>query len=146
MRLDDESESSNVEDRRGGGIGKAGGVGIGTVVIALIALGAVFVLAAAQALPPTGLVYQDATALANWAAPLIRRKRPDGYPPPVQSLAFLGVAIARLWGELLAVGRSGRCASALPGEPAAPGAGPCARGARVRRGHDHGRRCGRARR
>ena len=37
MRLDDESESSNVEDRRGGGMGRAGGVGIGTVVIALIA-------------------------------------------------------------------------------------------------------------
>jgi hypothetical protein len=37
MRLDDETESSNVEDRRGGGMGRAGGVGIGTVVIALIA-------------------------------------------------------------------------------------------------------------
>ena len=37
MRLDDESESSNVEDRRGGGMGRAGGVGIGTVVVALIA-------------------------------------------------------------------------------------------------------------
>jgi predicted metalloprotease len=37
MRLDDESESSNVEDRRGGGMGRAGGVGIGTVVIALVA-------------------------------------------------------------------------------------------------------------
>ena len=37
MRLDDESESSNVEDRRGIGMGTAGGVGIGTVVIALVA-------------------------------------------------------------------------------------------------------------
>ena len=37
MRLDDESESSNVEDRRGGGMGRAGGLGIGTVVVALIA-------------------------------------------------------------------------------------------------------------
>ena len=37
MRLDDESESSNVEDRRGSGMGRAGGVGIGTVVIALVA-------------------------------------------------------------------------------------------------------------
>jgi predicted metalloprotease len=37
MRLDDESESDNVEDRRGGGMGTAGGVGIGTVVIALVA-------------------------------------------------------------------------------------------------------------
>ena len=38
MRLEDESESSNVEDRRGGGgMGRAGGIGIGTVVIALVA-------------------------------------------------------------------------------------------------------------
>jgi uncharacterized protein len=37
MKLDDERESSNIEDRRGGGMGKAGGLGIGTVVIALIA-------------------------------------------------------------------------------------------------------------
>ena len=40
MRLDDENESSNVEDRRGegggGGIGR-GSVGIGTVVLALVA-------------------------------------------------------------------------------------------------------------
>ena len=39
MRLEDEQESSNVEDgrRSGGGMGRAGGVGIGTVVIALVA-------------------------------------------------------------------------------------------------------------
>jgi predicted metalloprotease len=38
MRLDDQNESDNVEDRRGGGggIGR-GGIGIGTVVIALVA-------------------------------------------------------------------------------------------------------------
>ncbi len=36
MRLDDEQESSNVEDRRGGGMGRAGGLGIGGVVIALV--------------------------------------------------------------------------------------------------------------
>ncbi len=39
MRLDDERESDNVEDRRGdgGGMGRAGGIGIGTVAIALVA-------------------------------------------------------------------------------------------------------------
>ena len=39
MKLDDERESDNFEDRRGsgGGMGRAGGVGIGTVVIALVA-------------------------------------------------------------------------------------------------------------
>jgi predicted metalloprotease len=38
MRLDDEQESSNVEDRRGNGLPmKAGGIGIGTIVLALAA-------------------------------------------------------------------------------------------------------------
>ncbi len=39
MRLEDEQESDNVEDgrRSGGGMGRVGGVGIGTVVVALVA-------------------------------------------------------------------------------------------------------------
>jgi len=37
MRLDEEQESSNIEDRRGIPMGRAGGIGIGTVVIALVA-------------------------------------------------------------------------------------------------------------
>jgi uncharacterized protein len=39
MRLEDEQESENVEDgrRSGGGMGRVGGVGIGTVVVALVA-------------------------------------------------------------------------------------------------------------
>ena len=37
MKLDDERESSNVEDRRGSGVGGKAGLGIGTVIIALIA-------------------------------------------------------------------------------------------------------------
>lgn len=38
MRLDDGRESQNVEDRRGMRMGRAGGIGIGTIVIALIAV------------------------------------------------------------------------------------------------------------
>lgn len=37
MQLDDQNESSNVEDRRGGGLISRGGIGIGTVVVALAA-------------------------------------------------------------------------------------------------------------
>ena len=37
MQLDDERESDSVEDRRGGGIGRAGGLGVGVTVIALVA-------------------------------------------------------------------------------------------------------------
>ncbi len=37
MRLDDERESDNVEDRRGGGMGRVGGIGIGGVAVALVA-------------------------------------------------------------------------------------------------------------
>ena len=37
MRLEDENESHNIEDRRGGGGGRrAGGIGIGTIAIALV--------------------------------------------------------------------------------------------------------------
>lgn len=40
MRLDDERESSNVEDRRGsgGGMRMGGGIGIGTIALALVAM------------------------------------------------------------------------------------------------------------
>lgn len=37
MRLDDERESEYVEDRRSGGIGKAGGLGAGAVILAVVA-------------------------------------------------------------------------------------------------------------
>lgn len=37
MRLEDETESRSVEDRRGMRMGRAGGVGIGTIIIAMIA-------------------------------------------------------------------------------------------------------------
>ena len=38
MRLDDQQESRNVEDRRGGGFGgRRGGLGIGSIVVALVA-------------------------------------------------------------------------------------------------------------
>ena len=36
MRLEDENESSNIEDRRGGGGRRVGGVGIGAVALALV--------------------------------------------------------------------------------------------------------------
>lgn len=39
MRLDNQQESSNVEDRRGfSGGGRAGGIGVGTIVLALVAM------------------------------------------------------------------------------------------------------------
>ena len=41
MRLDDQNESSNVEDRRGSGFGGGGlgrgGLGLGSIVVALVA-------------------------------------------------------------------------------------------------------------
>lgn len=38
MRLGDQRESSNVEDRRGVRLGRAGGIGLGTIVLALVAM------------------------------------------------------------------------------------------------------------
>jgi uncharacterized protein len=37
MRLEDERESDSVEDRRGGGMGRAGGLGIGTILVVMAA-------------------------------------------------------------------------------------------------------------
>jgi predicted metalloprotease len=37
MKLDDQRESDNVEDRRGGGMATTGSIGIGTVILALVA-------------------------------------------------------------------------------------------------------------
>ena len=40
MRLEDERESTNVEDRRGSRMtgGRAGGIGLGTIALALVAM------------------------------------------------------------------------------------------------------------
>ena len=40
MRLDDERESDNVEDRRGMSMpgGRAGGIGVGTIALVLVAM------------------------------------------------------------------------------------------------------------
>jgi predicted metalloprotease len=38
MKLDDSRESDNIEDRRGGGMRVGGGIGIGTIVLALVAM------------------------------------------------------------------------------------------------------------
>ena len=38
MRLDNQDESSNVEDRRGSGVRMGGGIGIGTIALALVAM------------------------------------------------------------------------------------------------------------
>jgi len=38
MRLDDQRESNNIEDRRGMRFSRAGGIGIGTIVLALVAI------------------------------------------------------------------------------------------------------------
>ena len=38
MRLDNQDESSNVEDRRGSGMRMGGGIGIGTIALALVAM------------------------------------------------------------------------------------------------------------
>lgn len=38
MRLDDQRESKNIEDRRGMRFSRAGGIGIGTIVLALVAI------------------------------------------------------------------------------------------------------------
>jgi len=69
MKLDDQRESDQVEDRRGGGMMSKGGIGIGTVVLALVAWYFGFdpqaVLDASQAVQ----------------APSQAQSRPSGEPP-----------------------------------------------------------------
>jgi transglutaminase-like putative cysteine protease len=76
------------------------------ILAALIAIGTVFVLQAAQALPPAGLVLQDASALAAWSEPVWRRQFPEPLPA-LRSAAFLQLSVARLSAELQAAPDAG---------------------------------------
>jgi transglutaminase-like putative cysteine protease len=76
------------------------------ILASLLVIGAVFVLHAAQTLPPAGLVSQDASALAAWAAPVWRRELP-GSLPALRSAAFLELSVARLATELRAAPDAG---------------------------------------
>ncbi|HEX9439473.1 MAG TPA: hypothetical protein VF909_07325, partial [Roseiflexaceae bacterium] len=72
------------------------------LLIVALGLGALFVGAAAGALPPFGLVFQDGAALADWFARVWRAGVGAGAPPASRAWAFLGESLPRAWRDLLA--------------------------------------------
>ncbi len=91
MRLDDEQESSNVEDRRGMSMGRAGGVGIGTVLLALVA--SYFFGIDPQA------VIGVASQMQSGAPPAQAGRPPADDPATRQVRKVLG-STERTWGEI----------------------------------------------
>jgi transglutaminase-like putative cysteine protease len=77
-----------------------------TFYIFALLLGALFVVAVADALPPSGLIAQDVVALWNWAAAL-RADASAGWPAAGRTWAFLGQALPRVWRDLLAAPHAG---------------------------------------
>ncbi|HEY3230462.1 MAG TPA: hypothetical protein VGJ87_14665, partial [Roseiflexaceae bacterium] len=72
------------------------------LLIVALGLGALFIGAAAGALPPFGLVFQDGAALSDWFARVWRAGLIAGAPPTSRAWAFLGESLPRAWRDLLA--------------------------------------------
>jgi transglutaminase-like putative cysteine protease len=75
---------------------------------AAAALGAVLLVAAVDALPPAGLLWQDARALAAHIA-----ARLEGAAPELLTPRFLELSLPRGWGGLLAAPAGGEAGAAL---------------------------------
>lgn len=105
MRMDGQDESRNVEDRRGGGgggmrLGGRGGLGLGSIVIALIA-GWVFGIN-----PLTVLGLLEGGAPAPQVAPAGRAAAPPADDPEARFVSQVLRSTEQVWGELfLATGQ-----------------------------------------
>ncbi len=96
MRLDDQRESDNVEDRRGGGGGiRAGGLGLGGIVIALVAS---YFLGID---PSTVLNVMNGAQVSSSSAPAHKPPADDGMAHFVSKV--LG-STEDVWGELFRAG------------------------------------------
>jgi transglutaminase-like putative cysteine protease len=72
-------------------------------ILAIIAgLGALLVVAAAQVLPPAGLVSQDLVALLAWLNGVLRRLAGWADLPEVRTWNYLATSLPRFWSSLLA--------------------------------------------
>jgi transglutaminase-like putative cysteine protease len=76
-------------------------------------LGALFILGAGVTMPPLGLITQDAGELIGWAAAILRREAPLSPPPSAESLAFLGLSLARFRDQLIAAPNAGDAGARL---------------------------------
>jgi predicted metalloprotease len=92
MRLDNERESSNVEDRRGLGLpGRAGGVGIGTI---LLALAASYFLGV-----DPGTVINVASQFQDPAPPSAPARQPPAGDPEARFVARVLGSTEQVWHE-----------------------------------------------
>ena len=92
MRLDDERESDNVEDRRGMSMpgGRAGGIGIGTIALALVAM--------YFGVDPS-VVLNMGQGLSQSNAPVEARPIPQG-DPDAKFVAKVLASTEDTWGKL----------------------------------------------
>ncbi len=74
---------------------------IGILIISL-GVGALLIIAAAEALPPAGLVSQDLVALLGWLNAALRRAAGWADLPEVRTWAYLATSLPRFWSSLLA--------------------------------------------
>lgn len=74
---------------------------------ALLALGTLLVIAAADTLPPAALALQDLAALAGWVAAAWRRTAGWADLPAMRSWSFLAATLPRFWAELQAAPNAG---------------------------------------
>lgn len=78
---------------------------------AWITLGLLLLLAAGGALPPLGLIAQDVGSIVSAIGARMRGAAPA--PPELLTGRYLGLALPRLWGELLAAPQAGERGAAL---------------------------------
>ena len=86
-------------------------VWVAALMLALLAVGALLVLLAAEILPPRGLIAQDLAAYAAWLWAGLR-----GAAAPTaeaRALPFLATALARFWSNLLAAPSGGEAGARL---------------------------------
>jgi len=78
-----------------------------------IGLGAIFILAVGNALPPAGLLLQDAALRIGWIVAALRQSPNAGAPPLSRSWIFLADALPRAWRALLAAPAGGESGARL---------------------------------
>jgi transglutaminase-like putative cysteine protease len=76
-------------------------------LIAVVALGLLFLLGVAGALPPLGLLFQDGVVLWEWVGLALRQGLGAPAPPVSRAWLFLGESLPRAWRDILAAPGAG---------------------------------------
>ena len=84
---------------------------VAALLLALLAIGALLIVFAAEILPPRGLIAQDMAACARWLWAALRGA-PAPAPAP-RALPFFATTLARFWASLLAAPSGGEAGARL---------------------------------